>query len=171
MTRDNFMALVADMKSLYTGQNFIPDVNAMEIWFDLLGDLDYEVAKKAVRAHMVSSSFPPMPKDIREKAAELVSDDYLTPMAAWDLVFKALSDSIYNSRDRFNELPLVIQRVLGTPDNLREMAMMDTSVVNSVEQSHFIKSYTVEVERDRKMKAIPENLRKLTAQTAGRLSG
>lgn len=171
MTQGEFQKLLTTMKSLYSQPTFIPDENAMELWFDLLKDLDYEQANKALMNHMATSKFPPMPADIREKAAEYVTSDYMTPLEAWGLAYKAVGNSIYNSKEEFEKLPPIIQKVVGNHETLREWAMMDINDVQTVEQSHFIRSYREECEKDKKVQAMPENLRRLAAETAGRLSG
>ena len=60
---------------------------------------------------------------------------------AWRLVKKALSDSGYNAKERFDELPEEVQKAVGGPEMLRQWAMLDSDEVNTVIMSNFQRTY------------------------------
>lgn len=73
----------------------------------------------------------------------------LTEGEAWMMVKKAISDSLYNAEARFDELPPMIQKAVGSPSVLREWGQTDTESVNSVIMSNFQRCYRTVVERQK----------------------
>lgn len=53
MEREQFKVLVKAMKAVYAQPTFIPDQDAFNVWFALLGDLPYKQAELAVQKHPV----------------------------------------------------------------------------------------------------------------------
>jgi hypothetical protein len=54
-------------------QNFELSEAKFEVWYELLGDLNFEVVKVAVEALIAQSSFVPTIADIRKKVLEIVN--------------------------------------------------------------------------------------------------
>ena len=61
----------------------------------------------------------------------------MTAQEAWNLVARAIRNSGYESRKEYDNLPPDIQRLVGSPEQLRDWAMMDSSTVHSVVASNF----------------------------------
>lgn len=159
MTKEEFRILVKGMKSIYPQATFIPDQTAYDMWFVLLQDLSYQNASKAIQRYMVSEKFPPTPADIREYSVNELCLHQMSELEAWSIVYKAICNSNYNADAEFDLLPVVIQKAVGCAANLREWAQMDNETVQSVEQSHFIRSYRAAVERQKMDAKLPENLK------------
>ena len=81
-------------------------------------------------------------------------------MEAWGLVYRAICNSSYDSEKRFNELPETIQRLVGTPKQLREWATTENLNV-SVIQSNFMRSYKVMAERKEMIDRLPDSCKNL----------
>lgn len=160
MTKDEFKVLVKAMKATYAQETFLPDKDAFDVWYALLSDLPYKQAALAVQKYMSEERFPPTIADIREKATQIITPetDELNEMQAWDLVYKAICKSGYNSKEEFDKLPTVIQKAVGSPTMLYEWSMMDEDTVKSVEQSHFIRNYRSEMDRANREAKLPPNL-------------
>lgn len=161
MERDEFKVLVKGMKAVYAQPTFIPDQDAFNVWFGLLGDLPYDVANVAIQKYMISERFPPTIADIRTKATEILSqsDDFIGDMEAWSMVYRAICNSGYHAVEEFEKLPLPVQRAVGSPDNLREWSMADTKIVDSTVQARFLDSYKVIQKRMKEEAQIPEKIR------------
>ena len=56
--------------------------------------------------------------------------------------------------------PRIVQSAVGNPANLQEWAKMDTKTVESVEQSHFIRSFNAAIIRNQQLQQIPSSLAK-----------
>lgn len=151
MNLDEFMILVKALKAVYTDLKFLPDKDAVKVWYSLLKDLPYRTLSLAAQKYMQTEKFPPTIADLRKKAAELTmpAQDDMSELEAWALVRKALGNSAYNAETEFEKLPAMCKKALGNAANLEEMAKMDIDTVNSVEQSHFIRNYRVACDRKR----------------------
>lgn len=149
MTQKEFLVIAKGLKAVYTDPKFLPDKDALDVWYGLLADLPYQVLTLAAQRYMMQETYPPTIAGLRQKAAELLEtqEDSLPDMAAWALVRKALSNSIYHAEEEFARLPELCRLAVGDPANLKEMAVMDISTVDSVEQSHFLRNYRTQVER------------------------
>ena len=162
--REQFKILVKAMKAVYTKPEFLPDQDAFNVWYMMLRDLSYEVLSSAVQKHMMTSPYPPTIADLRAAAAQFApgeADTQLTELEAWELVRRAISNSGYHASEEFELLPRLVQKAVGNPANLREWAAMDIDTVNSVEQSHFIRSYRTVVSRENDMQKLSPVMRQL----------
>lgn len=111
---------------------------------------------------MCSNRFPPTIADIRAKAVDLNGQKENGALEAWALVYKAICNSAYNSEEEFAKLPVLCRKAVGRPENLKEWSLMDIATVQSVEQSHFIRSYNTLLAGEREAKGlIPQDREKI----------
>ena len=90
MTKEEFKILAKGMKAVYTQQNFLPDADALNIWYTLLQDLDYMIAQAAIQKHMITSKFPPTIADIREQAAAVSYGEKPLWSDGWEKAVRAI---------------------------------------------------------------------------------
>lgn len=166
MEREQFKVLVKAMKAVYAQPTFIPDQDAFNVWFALLGDLPYKQAELAVQKHMATEKFPPTIADIREKAEQITSvkETEMSELEAWAIVRKAIGRSNYYAEEEFEKLPEACKMAVGNPSNLREWAMMDSDQVGTVEQSHFVRNYRTAMQRIKEDRRMPEKVRTAIAE-------
>lgn len=169
LTKERFRVLVKGMKAVYAQPTFLPDADAVGVWYQLLRDLDYRELSAAVQQHMMTSPFPPTIADLRRLATQMPEE--INELGAWALVRQAISNSAYNAEAEFAKLPPMIQKAVGNPANLREMAMMDMDTVNSVEQSHFMRVYRATVEREKTRLTLSPGMRERVEKTNDMMIG
>lgn len=89
VTDQEFQQLALTLKAAYPNSNVIPDVYAMQVWFRMLGDLDFRIAENAIAEHISTSPFPPSISEIRAKctARKIDIPDW---GEAWGKVNKAI---------------------------------------------------------------------------------
>ena len=143
-------------------------------WHLVLQDYEYGEANAGLSIFLSSETkgFPPSPGQIVECIQRIrpTAETGMTATEAWSLVLKAVRNSAYNAEDEFEHLPPMCKRAVGSPGNLREMALMDKNTVGSVEQSHFIRTYNSLVEREKQDAKLPARVRQLiAAQTKPKL--
>lgn len=160
MTPDEFGKLADAIKTYFPKDNMLPTAEAMELWFDMLKDLDYQSASFGLRKYVSVNKFPPAISDIREHAASIREPEELNEMEAWALVRSAISNSGYHSVEEFAKLPPTVQKAVGLPGQLRIWAM-DEDYSEPVSSSNFIKTYRSVIARQDENKRIPEQVRKL----------
>ena len=166
MNQEQFKTLVKGMKAVYPQPTFIPDNDAMLVWYNLLKDLSYEQVSVAIQKHMMQNKFPPTIADIREKASELIKDetDELTEAEAWALVWKAICNSSYNAEKEYEKLPADIQKVVGSHAQLREWAT-DENFNQAVESSNLKRAYRNYMQQKREKAKLPERFNNLRLNT------
>lgn len=166
MEKPEFLILVKTMKAVYPAM--FSEKETIDIWYALLKDLDYQDAATGLGKHLATSPYPPTVADIRNNT---VPDVEMNGEQAWALVFRAIENSAYNSADEFAKLPEIIQKSIGSPANLRELALMPTETVNSVEKSHFLRTYEVEKKRQKELDAMPKEIRERIQNVAMKMIG
>jgi len=160
MTRDETKTIVRVIMATYPNWHPQDLKDLVDIWTMMLEEYSYQDISLALKTYILSDSsgFAPSVGQLTSRIAAR-NMQALEPLEAWALVYKAICNSGYNSESEFAKLPEACQRAIGNPANLREMAMMDTKTVTSVEQSHFLRSYEAVVKRMQEDARLPEGLR------------
>lgn len=143
----------------------------VNLWAAMFHDDSFATVKNAVAAHMATdtSRFMPPVGVIKNMVVKMTTPEEMTEQEAWGCVMQALRNSAYNSGAEFAKLPPVVQRLVGSPSQLREWAMMDSDTVNSVVASNFQRSYKVRAKNDREYQALPSSVRGYITQLAAAL--
>lgn len=90
MEREQFKVLCKGMKAVYTQETFLPDADAFNVWFGLLGDLDYAVLNAAIQKYMLTNKFPPTIADLREIATTISNGTIPDWGEGWEQVLQAI---------------------------------------------------------------------------------
>ena len=90
MDFDKFKILVKGMKAVYTSPNFLPDADAVKIWYRLLQDIPYEVMNLAIQKYMMQCVYPPTVADLRSYSADVVQGDVKDWGEGWEAVLRAI---------------------------------------------------------------------------------
>lgn len=138
--------------------------NVVSVWQSMLEDYDYQTVSVAVKAFITSdaSGFPPTIGQIIDKILKLREPaDGMSEMEAWNRVKKAISNSGYCAREEFEQLPPVLKRLVGGPQQLHQWSQMNSEHLNTVVQSNFMRSYTAVARSEREMQALPNRVKEL----------
>ena len=159
MTREQFSLVVEGINAIYPDK--IKDKAAFDVWYKLLKDLDYETVSMATQHYMRTEHFPPVPADIRNKAIELATmvEGEDGEIEAWNMVRKAIQNSAYNSVEEFSKLPELIQRTIGSPDQLRTWALTDGEQLETVIASNFMRVYRAKLTQKKEWSKLPQETR------------
>jgi len=65
MTREEWKQGAIFLKTVYPREDFLIDQSAMEVWYNLLEDLDGTLVEESIRAYAKTSPYPPTVADIR----------------------------------------------------------------------------------------------------------
>lgn len=159
MTFKEFGKLADAIKTYFPRDNMLPADTSMELWYDMLKDMDYQSAYIGLKNHVATSKFAPTIADIRNGTI-ISQPQELNEMEAWSLVYKAICNSTYNSVSEFEKLPPLVQKAVGLPDSLREWAMTENLNLEVV-MSNFQRAYKVELKRHEELQKMPQNVRRL----------
>ena len=75
MTREEWKQAAIFLKTVYPRDGFLPDVAAMNIWYEMLEDLDGALVKESITRYAKSSPYPPTIADIRKNCEEKILRD------------------------------------------------------------------------------------------------
>lgn len=155
MTREEFKILVKGMKAVYAQPTFIPDQDAFNIWYALMGDLEYEVCAVAIKKYMLTNKFPPTVSEIREMASGIVNGDPLTWGESWERALAAVRKyGSYNKMEALDSLDSLTRKCVESIGYL-ELCMSENIMV---ERAHFQRVFEVFAKREQTQKQIPIGL-------------
>ena len=173
MTRQEALAVMAMLKTAYPTfyKNLSKeDINAaVNLWATMFSEEPIQVVTEAIKALMCTLKFPPTIADVKDKIHLITSPKEMSEMEAWDKVRAAVSNSSYNAEEEYDKLPATIQRVIGSHNQLREWAMMDSDTFNSVIQSNFMRSLKTVQKQDREYQMLPESVKTMIEGVSLRL--
>lgn len=89
MSKQEFATLVLAMQAMY-GDEFFGTEEAMNVWFTLLHDLDYQILSKALQKYMLTNKFKPTVAELREIYANLICPVVSDWSEGWEMVSKAI---------------------------------------------------------------------------------
>lgn len=170
MTREETKAILAVLKAGYP--NFYKDMarddakNIVDLWATMFADDPAQIVTEAVKTLMCTLKYPPTIADVKEKINLITRPGQMTEMEAWEKVRSAISH--YNAAENFHALPPMLQKIVGSPNQLRNWAVMPIETVDSVLQSNFMRSYRAVAAQEKERDMLPESTKRLIAD--GKLS-
>lgn len=129
------------------------------VWAQMFVDDPVDLVLASVKSYIASDTkgFAPVVGQIKKIMTDLQTDD-MNENEAWSLVRKAISNGLYGSYTEFQALPPILQKVVGSPDQLSEWAML-TDGLDTVVASNVMRSYRKEVERQKFERALPTDVK------------
>lgn len=132
----------------------------INVWHEMLRDYSYEEAVLALKTFIATdtSGFAPSVGQLIGMITKLNSVENMNPNEAWSLVREAISNGGYHSKEEFDKLPPLVQKAVGSPNQIYAWAM-DEHFNESVVSSHFISVYKVICDRSDMEKRMPKEAR------------
>lgn len=172
MTREETKKIVAVVSMTYP--NFKPEnmTDTVNAWHLFLEDYSYREISLALKAYVQTSgtAFPPSVSELIGyvyKASEL---NEMSETDAWNMVRLATCDGLYHSKEQFDGLPKDVQMAVGSHDQLKAWAELDTDTLESVIASNFKRAYRGALKRKNDVARLPGEMKGLIADTAKMLS-
>lgn len=170
MTRDEVIKIQMVIQAAYPNYNPPDKTITADTWLVLLNDFTYEQVLAAVHAFIRTDKkgFAPSIGEVIDKLQLLFGEEETSAGAAWTMVLKAIKNSTYHADEEYEKLPRIIQRVIGGPQRLTELATME-NLNTSVESSNFMRDYRAALETDREIRKLPPELKMLTNKACDKL--
>lgn len=163
MTRDETVKIIRIMCDCYP--NYKPSnlSETVDVWNMMLEEYSYSQISMALKAyvHSDTSGFAPNIGQLINTIYTIQNPQELNEMEAWFLVSRALRNGYYGAVEEFDNLPPLVQKAVGTPDNLRNWSQTNTDSVENVIQSNFMRSYRTVVKREEEIKKMPADVQAL----------
>lgn len=158
MTREETKAIMSILQSayprFYINQTKEDMAAALNLWSTMF-DEPAKLVTEAVKALLTTLVFPPTIADVKSKILLLTRPPDMTESEAWARVKKAIS--YYSAQENFDNLPPTLQKLVGSPNQLKEWATADLKTLDSVEGSNFKRSYTMRVKQEREYQVLPSS--------------
>lgn len=162
MTREETVKIIRIMVDSYP--NYKPnDISeTVDVWQMMLSDYDYNLVAMALKAYILSdtSGFAPSIGQLVDKMKSITTPQELNEMEAWSLVCDALSNCGYNYAEEYAKLPTLVQKAVGLPTQLQAWALTE-NLNKDVVGSNFMRCYRIEVERQKEISKMPQNVRQM----------
>lgn len=161
MTKSEVIKMFGIIASLYTnaGRFAEADADMRDMWWEMLQDIPFDVAKRVVAQNAANSDYPPSIAQIRRAALQGAVEKRDTAEEAWALVLKALKNSAYNSVQEFAKLPDICKRCVGSAQVLKEWAISEDESTVSVARAQFLTAYKTLDKRDQERMMLPPSVR------------
>ena len=172
MDRSDVLKIMAVLRGAYPA--FYRDISKAEandtvnLWADMFSADDPAVVGAAVKSLIAADEkgFPPTIGQVKAKMRLISEKKEMTGQEAWNLVLKAVSNGLYNAKREFEKLPEAVRQLVGSPNQLREWAQMDTGTLNSVVASNFQRAYKARAVYRQELAALPADVRRRMEQLA-----
>lgn len=157
--------------SFYRGLSQKNATDIADLWRKMFEDDDFKAVMAAVQALIATrtESFPPTIGEVKEKLGKLKNPNDISEQEAWAMVSKACQNGYYHSKEEFEKLPEVVQRSIGNPDQLKVWAQMDSSTVESVVASNFMRTFKVKKQQQKELDMMPTEVKQYMAAVADKM--
>lgn len=146
-----------------TFSNFTVDnpERMVDAWHLFLSEYPAEEILLAMKTYITTqgSAYAPSVSELiamTRKPKELSIPD---EVEVWGYVRKAISRGLYDSKEEFEKLPEVAQKIIRRPEQLRDWAQMPSEDIDTVVRSNFRRSYESLRSRTSEIAALPKEVR------------
>lgn len=176
MNREQVLQVLSILKAAYphSFQNLGKrDVDALvTLWERQFADEDPQMVSAAVDSLIATRTvgYSPNPGEVKAELHRLRNQDELSVDDAWAELTKACRNGLYGYREEFEKLSPMTQQVVCVPEEIRNLAMVDEDVFQTVIFSNFRKSYMAAQERAKHESMLPANVREMVSGVADQMS-
>ena len=134
---------------------------AIKLWASAFAEDPFELVNTAVMA----SDFRPNIGQVRQQMRDIIHGEKMSEVEAWlkvkDSLHEAQEDpeNLTGARSAWKKLPADVQKLV-TPRQLLDWNSVETSTLDTVIQSNFMRSYRDVTDRRYKKEALPNEIKK-----------
>lgn len=167
MNREETLKIMSVLKgaypNFYRGMTRSEAESIVALWMEMFKDDSYEIVATAVKSIIVTddSGFPPKIGTVKSMIERLTKKPAMTEQEAWNLIAKAVKNGIYGSEEEFEKLPDELKKLVGSHNQLRDWAMLDSEDLHTVVASNFQRSYKVIAKRQQEYNRLPSDVKSL----------
>lgn len=168
MTREETVKIIRIICGSFP--NFKPSdlSETVDIWNMMLDEYTYNQIAGALKSYILADStgFAPSIGQLIAKVKTIEEPAQLNETEAWGLVSKAIRNGYYGAVEEFSKLPPLVQKAVGTPDNLRNWSQTNLESVETVIQSNFLRAYRLEAQRTSEISKMPSDIKTMIENTS-----
>lgn len=169
MTKQEFAKIAMTLKTFYSREEkLIPNQQAMELWFDMLADMPYDLAEQAVKKWVATNKWSPSIADLRATAASIEQGDMPDWGKGWEAVKRAIRRfGMYNSEEAVESLEGITKECVKRL-GFREICMSGNP---EVERANFRMLYEQLSDQKKAQDQMPMELKRLIAERQKAIKG
>lgn len=163
MEKGEFAKIAMALREFYPQANILKTEVAMNLWYDMLKDIDYRAASDIVAQWVSTNKWPPTIADIREGVAKLTLPEIPDWSEGWEAVMNAIHRwGMHRESEALSSLPEIACKAV------KRIGWQNICLSEEigVERANFRQIYDAIAERERKTAQLPPGL---TASIARRL--
>ena len=144
---------------------FEPDDARVVLWDELLSDIEFRVAKVALKKLMILNTFPPSVAELRQAVAEVTrpADSRIPAPEAWGLAIKAIHEyGYYREAEAMKNLPESVAQVVRWMGYQQLCLSENTDVI----RGQFMRMYETQQKRETEQAVLPPGLKQDIARLA-----
>ena len=168
MTREETVKIIRIICGSFP--NFKPSdlSETVDIWNMMLDEYTYNQIAGALKSYILADStgFAPSIGQLIAKVKTIEEPAQLNESEAWGLVSKAIRNGYYGAVEEFSKLPPLVQKAVGTPDNLRNWSQTNLESAETVIQSNFLRAYRAEAQRAAEISKMPSDVKEMIENTS-----
>lgn len=172
MNRQETLQMLTILKSAYP--NFYKGMGRSEaeqvvaLWESMFTDDPVEIVSIALKRYIATDEkgFPPHIGAIKAAIAKIKQPERMTEIEAWNIIRNSLRVNPWDAQEKFDALPPLLKRLVGSPGQLMEWAAMDVDTLQSVVASNFQRSFRARMEQEREILTLPGEVKEAVARLA-----
>lgn len=166
-----FAMLEANYEPQFAKRSVVNKQAMVKLWEDQFLDKDFGLVKAAVDAYIAADTtgFVPNVGQINEQIRVLTTGGRMTEQEAVTILMKAIRNGLYGAEDEFKKLPPILQRLAGSPEQIRAWARMDEDEINTVVASNLMRSYRAISQKEELYQMLPSGVKVLVEQISKRM--
>ena len=176
MTREETVKALAVLRGaypqFYRGISKKEALDTVNLWAEMFKEEPYWLVSAAVKALIAvkEDSYPPSIGAVKARIRQLTQPQEMTEAEAWAIVLAAIKRSGYESQREYDALSPMLQKLVGSPSQLREWSQMDAETLQSVVASNFQRSYRARAKSRREYDALPGDVKAAIRSAAEKLA-
>ena len=157
MTKQEFAVFIATINTAYPKCDVITPVQTA-LWYDLLGHIDFEIAKLTLKKYILNNKFPPTIAELNTIAADLTAEHIPDSDEAWGEVIASIRKYGYPQEDK--ALASLSETVRKTVERIgyQTICQSPCDQLNTL-RAQFKGFYEAEYRRTLEVHKTPEHLR------------
>lgn len=158
------IGLMLDMLEANYGPNFYAGTNkknVLKTWAVQFANDDPKEVAEAVKTVINTCVFRPNVANIREAMAAVAMKGQMTEIEAFQKIDEAVGNAydVYKAYDAFKQLPPILRKLVGTPNQLRDWRKVSNETFQSVIMSAIRSSYRQLAKQEEEYYSLPKDLR------------
>lgn len=145
----------------------------LDLWATAFKDDDGVQVLTAVKSIIYTDTreFAPNIGQVKNKMYELAHQGEMTEQEAWNIIAKAIRRSAYHSVEEFEKLPPMLQRLVGSSQQLFNWSQSTESELETVIASNFMRSYRNRSKIEKDIAMLPNDIKELIGTTNIKMIG